>query len=88
MEAMTEAIGPIPSPPDFGAEGKVEMVKPFDPFSKVSPQVKYNPPEGVKEKEVTIEFASQLSDWNKRAASIAASIQEIIRAQKERESGK
>ena len=88
LDAMTQAIGPVPSLPAFGHGGSVEIVTPLDPFSKDPPQVIYNPAGDVINQGIAQTYAAQITAWNARAAAIQAAIQEIIKSQKAAEKKK
>src|SRR5437016_3639920 len=82
MDAMTQAIGPVPALPNFGLGGKVEIIYPTDPFSKAAPQVIYNPAGDVINQELSKVFAAQVTAWNTRAQMIQGLIVKMIEAQK------
>ena len=82
MDAMTQAIEPVPSLPSFGLGGSVEVIYPTDPFSKAAPQVIYDPAEDVRNQELSKVFAAQVTAWNTRAQMIQGAILKMIEAQK------
>src|SRR5216683_220888 len=82
IDAMTQAIGPVPYPPSLGLGGQVEEIYPTDPFSKDPPQIMYNPAGDVINQQLMEGFKAQISAWNTRAQMIQATIQAIIQSQK------
>jgi hypothetical protein len=79
MDAMTQAIEPVPSLPSFGLGGSVEVIYPTDPFSKAAPQAIYVPAGDVKNQEL---FDTQVKAWTTRAQMIQGLIVEMVKAQK------
>ncbi len=79
LEAMTQAIGPVPSLPSFGLGGSVEIITPLDPLSKDPPQVIYNPAGDVVNQVIAQAYVAQITAWNARAQTIQAAVQEIIK---------
>jgi len=59
LDAMTQAIGPVPSMPGLGLGGNVEIITPLDPYSKDPPQVIYNPSGDVINQEIAEMFKAQ-----------------------------
>jgi hypothetical protein len=88
MDAMTQAMGPVPSLPTFGLGGSVQVIYPTDPFSKAAPQVIYDPAEDVRNQELSKVFAAQVTAWNARAQMIQGVIVKMIEAQKAAEGKK
>jgi len=86
--AMTQAIGPIPSPPSLGLGGQVDQIYPTDPFSSTPPQIIYDPAGDVINQQLMEGFKAQVSAWNTRAQAIQAAIQTIIQSQKAAEGKK
>ena len=82
MDAMTQAIGPVPSLPNFGLGGSVKVIYPTDPFSKAAPQVIYDPAEDVRNQELSKVFTAQVTAWNTRAQMIQGLIVKMIESQK------
>ncbi len=74
LEAMTEAIGPVPYPPSLGLGGSVKTIYPADPLSKDPPQVIYDPSGDEVNKDLVALFQAQVSAWNARADVIQKAI--------------
>jgi hypothetical protein len=72
--AVMQAIGPIPSPPDFGMGGEVAVFK--DETATGTnlgpPQLVYSPAGDVINQAMAQEFQAQMSAWNTRAGVIQA----------------
>jgi hypothetical protein len=82
LDAMTQAIGPVPHPPSLGLGGEVEKIYPINPFSNDPAQIIYNPAGDVINQQLMEGFKAQVSAWNARAQAIQATIQAIIQSQK------
>jgi len=80
VAAMIAAIGPIPQPPQLGLGGSLQVAS-FDAHGFPASYI-YNPAGDEVNTALAAMYASKVSAWNARAATIQEAVKAIIAAKK------